>query len=74
MGFVGNEGYLALLMALAAVEQSESRSLLRRMDSRRRLERAGAFLLALAPTRNVTGWIALLVGALPFARAPGEPS
>jgi hypothetical protein len=26
------------------------------------------FLIALARTRDVTGWIALVVGALPFAR------
>jgi O-antigen ligase len=66
---VGNEGYLALLMALAAVV-----SLGVALHASNASIRAAAwsalvlFLIALAFTRDVTGWIALAVGALPFAR------
>ena len=69
VGFVGNEGYLALLMALAAVA-----SLGVALNAWAASIRAAAwsalvlFLIALALTRDLTGWIALAVGALPFAR------
>ena len=69
VGFVGNEGYLALLMALAAVA-----ALGVALNASTVSIRAAAriafvlFLIALARTRDVTGWIALVVGALPFAR------
>jgi len=69
VGFVGNEGYLALLMALAAVA-----SLGVALHASTASIRAAAsstlvlFVVALALTRDLTGWIALAVGALPFAR------
>jgi len=69
VGFVGNEGYLALLMALAAVA-----ALGVALNASTVSIRAAAriafvlFLIALARTRDVTGWIALVVGALPFTR------
>jgi O-antigen ligase len=69
VGFVGNEGYLALLMALAAVA-----TLGAALNASTAPIRAAAwsalplFLIALAFTRDVTGWIALAVGALPFVR------
>ena len=69
VGFLGNEGYLALLMALAAVV-----SLGVALHASNASIRAAAwsalvlFLIALAFTRDVTGWIALAVGALPFVR------
>jgi hypothetical protein len=70
VGFVGNEGYLALLMALAAVASLGVALLASRASIRAAAWGALAlFLLALALTRDITGWIALLVGALPFARA-----
>ena len=71
VGFVGNEGYLALLMALAAVATLGIALLASRTSIRAAAWGALVlFVLALALTRDVTGWIALLVGALPFARAP----
>jgi hypothetical protein len=69
VGFVGNEGYLALLMALAAVP-ALGVALNASIVSIRAAARIAfvLFLIALARTRDVTGWIALVVGALPFAR------
>jgi O-antigen ligase len=69
VGFMGNEGYLALLMALAAVA-----SLGVALHASILSIRAAAwgafvlFLIALALTRDLTGWIALAVGALQFGR------
>jgi hypothetical protein len=70
VGFVGNEGYLALLIALAAIASLGVALLASRVPIRATAWGALVlFLLALAVTRDFTGWIALLVGALPFARA-----
>jgi O-antigen ligase len=69
VGLVGNEGYLALLMALAVVA-----SLGVALHASILSIRAAAwgalvlFLIALALTHDLTGWIALAVGALVFGR------
>jgi O-antigen ligase len=69
VGFVGNEGYLAILMSLAAAA-SLSVALLASSSTVCALTwcAVGLFMVALAITRDVTGWIALFVGVLPIAR------
>ncbi|HMD49069.1 MAG TPA: O-antigen ligase family protein, partial [Bryobacteraceae bacterium] len=69
VGFVGNEGYLAILMAIATAA-SLSVALTTSSSAQCALAwcAVGLFVLALALTRDITGWIALLVGALPVAR------
>ncbi len=67
VGFVGNEGYLALLMALAVVASLGVASHASTLSIRAAAWGALVlFLIALALTRDLTGWIALAVGAMPF--------
>ncbi len=69
VGFVGNEGYLALLMALAAVASLGVALHASTASLRAAVWSALAFfLIALALTRDLTAWIALAVGTLPFLR------
>jgi O-antigen ligase len=68
VGLVGNEGYLGLLMATAAVSSLGVAG----FASSQRIRSAGwaamaPVLIALALSRNVTGWIALAVGSIPLA-------
>src|SRR6185437_13689242 len=69
VGFIGNEGYLALLMALAAV--AALGVALEAASAPIRVAAVSALVLvviALALTRDVTGWLALAVGTTPLAR------
>jgi len=69
VGFIGNEGYLALLMALAAV--AALGVALEAASAPIRVAAVSAlvlFVIALALTRDVTGWLALAVGTTPLAR------
>jgi len=67
VGFMGNEGYLALLMALAVVASLGVASHASTLSIRAAAWGALVlFLIALALTRDLTGWIALAVGAMPF--------
>ena len=68
VGLIGNEGYLGLLMATAAVSSLG----VARFASSQRVRSAcwvamALMLIALALSRNVSGWIALAVGAMPLA-------
>ena len=68
VGLIGNEGYLALIMALAEIG-SVGVGLFASSPSIRVLAWSGSilFLAALAVSRNMTGWLALLIGVIPLA-------
>ena len=69
VGFIGNEGYLALLMALAAVAALgvalEAASAPIRVAAMSALV---LFVVALALTLDLTGWLALVAGTMPLIR------
>jgi len=71
VGLIGNEGYLGLMMAIAvaaavpvALHASTARIRIAAWAT------SALMLLALAISRNVTGWIALTVGLIPLAWEP----